>query len=243
MCLQTVHKCDFLNLKIAAKRRESAAAVMSIKTGVTPNRKSECDKIEGKDMKTYLVDTGELTNSLTGDVSSSDTHRVGSTLHFSDLEPFLQAGEVNCLPEESFHIVVFSLLLSYFPSPNQRWNCCVKAHELLAANGLLIIVTPDSSHQNRNAQMIKSWKIALESIGFVRWRYVKQTHLHCMAFRKIAKCHSRCHGNSGNPDLMYRPQDFQEDEDEEEVLIPPRTEEENEDVSDLFNALPGDDLL
>ncbi|KAH9496539.1 25S rRNA (adenine2142-N1)-methyltransferase [Bulinus truncatus] len=51
------------------------------------------------------------------------------------------------LPQSSFHVVVFSLLLEYMPSSLQRWQCCVRAHELLAANGLLLIITPDSHRQ------------------------------------------------------------------------------------------------
>ena len=33
--------------------------------------------------------------------------------------------------------------------------------------------------------MMRSWKTALEALGFSRWRYVKLEHLHCMAFRKL----------------------------------------------------------
>lgn len=84
----------------------------------------------------------------------------------------------------SFDIVVFSLLLSYLPATEQRLKCCINAHKVLCLHGLLLIITPDSSHQNRHAGMMKSWKQSIESIGFHRWRYVKDTHLHCMAFRK-----------------------------------------------------------
>ncbi|XP_014391931.1 PREDICTED: probable methyltransferase BTM2 homolog [Myotis brandtii] len=93
---------------------------------------------------------------------------------------------IDSLPGELFHVVVFSLLLSYFPSPYQRWICCKKAHELLMLNGLLLIITPDSSHQNRHAMMMKSWKIAIESLGFKRFKYSKFSHMHLMAFRKIS---------------------------------------------------------
>lgn len=92
---------------------------------------------------------------------------------------------VGSLPACSFHAVIFSLLLEYMPSPAQRWMCCVKAYQLLQYSGLLVIVTPDSHSQHRNAPMIRSWKTALEALGFFRWRYVKLQHLHCMAFRKM----------------------------------------------------------
>ena len=84
----------------------------------------------------------------------------------------------------SFDIVIFSLLLSYFPSTQQRLQCCINAHKALCLHGILIIITPDSSHQNRHAGMMKSWKQCIESLGFHRWKYIKDIHLHCMAFRK-----------------------------------------------------------
>ncbi|XP_045166153.2 S-adenosylmethionine sensor upstream of mTORC1-like [Mercenaria mercenaria] len=118
---------------------------------------------------------------------------------------------IDWLPRELFHVVVFSLLLEYFPAPYQRWISCQKAHELLMYNGILVIVTPDSSHQNRNASMMKSWKIAIESIGFKRWRYVKQEHIHCMVFRKIEITDTDKQENflkGITPDMIYIPQDF-----------------------------------
>ncbi|XP_026880355.2 S-adenosylmethionine sensor upstream of mTORC1 isoform X1 [Electrophorus electricus] len=88
------------------------------------------------------------------------------------LETFLRQlhGPIDTLPAQLFHVVVFSLLLSYFPSPYQRWLCCKKAHELLALHGLLLIITPDSSHQGRHARMMHSWRVAVESLGFRRYK-------------------------------------------------------------------------
>lgn len=84
----------------------------------------------------------------------------------------------------SFDVAIFSLLLSYLPSTQQRLKCCINAHKALCLHGLLLIITPDSSHQNRHAGMMKSWKLCIESLGFHRWKYIKDTHLHCIAFRK-----------------------------------------------------------
>ena len=90
------------------------------------------------------------------------------------------------LYQKSFHIVVFSLLLEYFPSPRHRWICCLKANRVLKKDGVLVIVTPDSSHVNKRAAQMKSWQKALEThLGFDRWKYEKLTHLHCMIFRKV----------------------------------------------------------
>ncbi|XP_041457773.1 S-adenosylmethionine sensor upstream of mTORC1-like [Lytechinus variegatus] len=154
---------------------------------------------------------------------------------------------VETLPRECFHVIVFSLLLSYFPSPYQRWICCQKAHQLLQMNGLLLIITPDSSHQNRNAGMVKSWRTAIESLGFTRWRYRKDTHMHYMAFRKTSQePPGDLSGNEVGPDMLYIPQDFNE-EVEESVFSDclPKTEAEIADLSEAFNELPShfvDDL-
>lgn len=147
-------------------------------------------------------------------------------LHLETQEPFQVAPDtldtflsnlkspIEKLPECSFHVVVFSLLLEYFPSPYQRWLCCQKAHKLLMINGLLLIVSPDSHQQHRNAAMVKSWKRAIESMGFNRYRYVKLEHLHCMAFRKIKNAADDDEVNSIvgdiHPDMLYIPQDSNE---------------------------------
>ncbi|XP_071481116.1 S-adenosylmethionine sensor upstream of mTORC1-like [Diadema antillarum] len=147
---------------------------------------------------------------------------------------------VETLPKECFHVIVFSLLLSYFPSPYQRWICCQKAHQLLQMNGLLLIITPDSSHQNRNAGMIKSWRTAIESLGFTRWRYIKDTHLHYMAFRKTSHDPpSDMSGSEGGPDMLFIPQDFNEEVEESffsDCL--PKTESEIADLTAAFSELP-----
>jgi len=108
-----------------------------------------------------------------------------------------------------FDIVVFSLLLSYFPDPLQRFQCCVNAHRMLKQWGLLLIVTPDSSCQNRHAAMMRSWKTALHQIGFVRCKYEKLPHLHCMAFCKVGTMPSDlCLDELASN--MYIPQDAQD---------------------------------
>lgn len=118
-------------------------------------------------------------------------------------------GIVSSLKRESYDVVVFSLLLEYLPRSEQRLTCCEKAYEILKGDGLFVIVTPDSSHQNKNMNMIKSWKAALENLGFARWRYEKLQHLHCMAFRK---CYKKL-GLKSNHTLLFIPQDLKKKED------------------------------
>lgn len=154
---------------------------------------------------------------------------------------------VTTLPAQLFHVVVFSLLLEYFPSTFQRWICCQKAHQLLMVNGLLVIITPDSHHQNRNAPMMKSWKQAIESLGFTRWRYVKLEHLHCMAFSKIQQEEQdQCLVKETGPDMLYIPQDLKDADLEEtcDTLLDGmcRLDSENECLRVNFTELPQIDI-
>ncbi|XP_069141999.1 S-adenosylmethionine sensor upstream of mTORC1-like isoform X2 [Argopecten irradians] len=148
--------------------------------------------------------------------------------------------KISQLPRQSFHVVVFSLLLEYLPSADQRWTCCCNAYHLLAGNGLLVIVTPDSHKQHRNAAMIKSWRQAIESIGFVRWRYVKLDHIHCLAFRKLHTGEVRDKEvGPASSDMLYIPQDFHDDDHEDaEVVRHSGTESDNENNSRTFEELP-----
>ncbi|CAG0883876.1 unnamed protein product [Darwinula stevensoni] len=99
--------------------------------------------------------------------------------------PDISGREIKAFPRAFFHVVVFSLFLEYLPVPLMRYTSCQKAFDLLQTNGLLIIVTPDSKRRGRNDQMVKSWKIALQRMGFLRYSLQRRRHIHCMAFRKL----------------------------------------------------------
>ncbi|XP_012287349.1 probable methyltransferase BMT2 homolog [Orussus abietinus] len=92
--------------------------------------------------------------------------------------------ELKELPAKFFDAVAFCLLLEYMPCPEQRFNCCRKAYELLHSGGILIIVTPDSKHVGANARIMKSWRYVLSKLGFMRLKYEKLKHTHCLVFRK-----------------------------------------------------------
>uniref|UniRef100_G3NH59 S-adenosylmethionine sensor upstream of mTORC1 n=1 Tax=Gasterosteus aculeatus TaxID=69293 RepID=G3NH59_GASAC len=160
------------------------------------------------------------------------------------VEAFLRQlhNPIDTLPAQLFHVVVFSLLLSYFPSPYQRWICCKKAHELLELHGLLLIITPDSSHQNRHALMMRSWRVAVESLGFKRYKYVKYSHMHLIAFRKVSLATTSDLVSRNYPEMLYIPQDFHSNEEEEEesadVPVQVRSEFEDDQMAWGFTELP-----
>ncbi|CAG2199157.1 BMT2 [Mytilus edulis] len=162
-----------------------------------------------------------------------------SPLEIDIIKSYLQnlKSPVTELPKNSFHVIVFSLLLEYLPSPDQRWTCCLKANELLDTNGLLLIITPDSHKQHRNAAMIKSWKEAIESIGFKQWRYVKLEHLHCLAFRKSAKTEELSVDLNFPSGMLYIPQDSHDLSDSTNVCE--YSEEDEKFFMDSAGELPG----
>ena len=144
------------------------------------------------------------------------------------------------LPRSLCHVVVFSFLLEYFPSCYQRWLCCQKAHMLLALNGLLLIITPDSKSVNKNAPMMKSWKQAIEHMGFRRYKYEKHEHMHCMAFRKTEPETRTSHILSkASPEMLYIPQDFNDSMCEPALVGQLRSETEDGLTKGYFDELPG----
>ncbi|XP_012259101.2 S-adenosylmethionine sensor upstream of mTORC1 isoform X1 [Athalia rosae] len=105
--------------------------------------------------------------------------QVGSNDVFSE-----NRKQVVQLTTNSFDTIVFCLLLEYLPSPEQRYACCKKAYNLLKNGGLLLIITPDSKHVGANARFMKSWRHVMSNLGFMRIKYEKLPHAHCLAFRK-----------------------------------------------------------
>jgi hypothetical protein len=154
------------------------------------------------------------------------------------------------LPSAVCDVVVFSLLLEYFPCPKQRYLCACKAYDLLKPEGLLFIITPDSKHSSANAPMMKTWRITLAQLGFSRVYYEKLPHIHCMAYRKdinpeLAKhwaSYKLSHQNHAQISTgLYIPQDFQEIHDEcDDVAKVERTNQEDAELVKMFSQLPYD---
>ena len=96
----------------------------------------------------------------------------------------VEDGKIIQLKQSSFHVVLFSLLLEYMPSSEQRIKCCQQAYDCLLPEGILIIITPDSSNQHKNMKLLKNWRWLLAQMGFKRIKIEKLTNLSCLAFRK-----------------------------------------------------------
>ncbi|XP_030372691.1 S-adenosylmethionine sensor upstream of mTORC1 [Scaptodrosophila lebanonensis] len=127
-------------------------------------------------------------------------------------EPVLKDRTVQILPANYYDCVIFSLLLEYVPSSEQRLMCCQKAYELLRPEGILVIITPDSQHVGKNAGLMKNWRFALAKMGLLRVRFEKLPHITCMAFRKaisleLAQHWASVHREEGMSETMKIPQD------------------------------------
>ncbi|UYV81830.1 C7orf60 [Cordylochernes scorpioides] len=143
-------------------------------------------------------------------------------------------GEIVALPTAHFHAVTLCLVLEYLPAPSQRREMCRRAASVLKSGGLLLIITPDSNSPHRNAPMMRSWKQGLSNLGLHRIKYLKQPHLHCMAFAKLTEptCQDLL---IDDDDFFFIPQDSQP---LPASPPPPRTEGDNQAVQNMFDALP-----
>ncbi|XP_055321247.1 S-adenosylmethionine sensor upstream of mTORC1 [Sitodiplosis mosellana] len=124
----------------------------------------------------------------------------------------------------SYDVVVFSLLLEYLPTSEQRLKCCEKACKLLTDEGILCIITPDSKHMGCNVKLMKTWRYALAQLGLGRIKIEKLEHITCMVFRKcldpeISLRWSRMHKQPYMEYCIEIPQDFNDtgDKDSEDV--------------------------
>merc|ERR1719232_1693920 len=88
------------------------------------------------------------------------------------------------LGRESFQVVVFCVLLEYMPTASQRYECVKKSVKLLSEDGLLCIVTPDSSHQGKKYGSNKVLEKGLNLLGLRQVTYDKTRHFHGLVFRK-----------------------------------------------------------
>ncbi|RXM36076.1 putative methyltransferase BTM2-like [Acipenser ruthenus] len=94
--------------------------------------------------------------------------------------------------------------------------------------------------QNRHAMMMKSWKIAIESLGFKRYKYVKFSHMHLIAFRKVSLKTTSDLVSRNYPEMLYIPQDFNNADEEEysDVAVQVRSDLEDDQMAYNFMELP-----
>uniref|UniRef100_A0AAG5CWW8 S-adenosylmethionine sensor upstream of mTORC1 n=1 Tax=Anopheles atroparvus TaxID=41427 RepID=A0AAG5CWW8_ANOAO len=154
---------------------------------------------------------------------------------------------IEVFPGEHYDAIVFSLLLEYLPTPDQRIRCCRKAYDLLKPEGILLIITPDSRHQGANAKLMKNWRYTLALIGFSRIKIEKLEHVTCMVFRRsifpevgIRWC--EIHREAYMQPVLNIPQDFNEttpaSNNDGGKIDFVRTDEDDGEIRNAFAGLP-----
>lgn len=242
-----IHKicCDYFNVDGLQKHRQREKDI-AMKANITvPLLCTDFTK------PYYLLDVGSCYNPFSVfpefKTTAVDIAPATACVHKCD---FLNVATTNSacnktkhllLPENYYHIVVFSLVLEYLPSANQRLLFCEKAYKLLKPEGLLFIITPDSKHVGANFKIMKTWKFIMAKIGFSRITYEKQSHIHCMAFRKsisfkITQRWAELHKDHNFYNAFVIPQDFNELRKNAEKLQPEQDCGNNE---ELLSELPG----
>lgn len=189
---------DCLKAAIRDREKRILSLIRSDTEGLDVWIKSKCISIV--DSKLKLLDVGSCYNPFKKfedfDVMAIDISPANDEVAFCDFlnVPVLSMSTVSHskddpkvvsgLPNECFDVIVFSLLLEYLPTSEQRIICCRKAYNLLKTEGVLIIITPDSNHVGVNAKLMKTWRYTLALMGFNRIKYEKLDHITCMVFRK-----------------------------------------------------------
>lgn len=154
-------------------------------------QESEMKEIQFDQQQVKILDVGSCHNPLRKVIQDKNVEIFALDLNPANEEvvqgDFLQMplDENSFLRPKFFDSVVFCLLLEYLPTPKLRLKSIEKASKLLKDFGLLIIITPDSSHQGKNMNQMKSWRLALAQLGFIRIYYDKLKHVTCLAYVKI----------------------------------------------------------
>eukprot|EP01059_Diplonema_ambulator_P000094 TRINITY_DN10079_c0_g1_i1.p2 TRINITY_DN10079_c0_g1~~TRINITY_DN10079_c0_g1_i1.p2 ORF type:complete len:193 (+),score=17.38 TRINITY_DN10079_c0_g1_i1:424-1002(+) len=108
-----------------------------------------------------------------------------TTVRFSD-ELAVESGKVSTLPAGGYHVVVFSLLLSYMPCPKMRFKCFQNAFRALKPNGLLLVITTRTVGK-KNLKWLEQWNAAAASINFVRMTQDVRKKIICVGYRKASE--------------------------------------------------------
>ncbi len=136
-------------------------------------------------LKKFLVDSHEF--DLTAiDLSPADESVIQADFLQLEIVPKNEPlDNQDKFVEESYDAVIFCLVLGYMPSPSLRLKALQNAIRLLKPFGLLLIVSPDSSHQGKNLNQRRSWRLGLAKLGLLRIYDSKLQHLHCSGYVKV----------------------------------------------------------
>ncbi|CUF62921.1 Hypothetical protein, putative [Bodo saltans] len=117
-------------------------------------------------------------------------HRSGTQQHQQEasapppLSSYCGRPHVLGIHAASFDVITFSLVLSYMPTPQMRFEACRKAYAVLREHGLLVVISTRTQGP-RQATWVNDWISAIETIGFVRVHKHVRCRLIGMTFQKV----------------------------------------------------------
>jgi 25S rRNA (adenine2142-N1)-methyltransferase len=166
------------------------------------DEKSILDVVQNFEKPIRILDVGACHNPLSKILDNSDIFEITAIdlspasesvfradflqIPLSDKEEMKDKNELKELKKSNYDAVIFCLLLEYLPTPKLRLKAVEKALQVLKPFGLLLLVTPDSSHQGKNLDQMRSWRLAMAELGFLRIYTEKLKHVTCLGFVKIS---------------------------------------------------------
>lgn len=195
----TINYCEqyFHQTELSRMREKDLEVIEKIKLEFDDEEHILLEINQKSDEKLKLLDVGSSGNFLRSiseekfDVLALDIAPSDPSVMYCDFlsvpvqdELRINSSRIDSLPANHYDVILFSLLLEYMPSSDQRLKCCEKAYDLLKIEGTLIIITPDSNSQHTNSQLIKNWQYVMSIIGFQRMKLEKLANITAMGFRK-----------------------------------------------------------
>lgn len=197
----TINYCEqyFHQTELCQMREKDLEIIekINLENGEKENTDITLEINQNLDVKLRLLDVGSSGNFLKStienkfDVLALDIAPSDPSVMYCDFlsvpinnELIINSSRIESLPANHYDVILFSLLLEYLPSSDQRLKCCEKSYELLKPEGTLIIITPDSNSQHTNSQLMKNWQYVMSVIGFQRMKLEKLTNITAMGFRK-----------------------------------------------------------
>lgn len=208
---------EYFNISIVLQRKKELALAHKLNINVFDNLLTNVEIIQlldvGSCYNPFAVFSDLIVTAIDIAPATTDVYKCDFlNVNISNMILVADA-EIKSLPINTFHVVVFSLVLEYLPTAEQRLLFCKKAYELLMTEGILIIITPDSKHANANMKFMKTWRYFLAQLGFSRIKLHKLSHINCMVFRKCIKLEivqrwAEIHSSYKEYDSFVIPQDF-----------------------------------
>ena len=195
----TISYCEqyFDKIELCRMRDKDLEVIEKIKLEFNEEDDFVLEVDQKLDVKLKLLDVGSSGNFLRSigedkfDVLALDIAPSDPSVMYCDFlsvpvqdELRINSSRIESLPANHYDVILFSLLLEYLPSSDQRLKCCEKSYELLKPEGTLVIITPDSNSQHTNSQLMKNWQYVMSIIGFQRMKLEKLANITAMGFRK-----------------------------------------------------------